>query len=42
MPQIFFLEVAEEVLHRRIVPAVATARHGRGDVILAGKDMICL
>ena len=40
--QILFLEMAEEVFHGGIVPAVATSRHGRGDVILGGKDMIRL
>ena len=42
LPQIFFLEVSKEVLHRSIVPTVAAARHGRRDVILTRKDMICL
>src|SRR5689334_15957120 len=43
MAQIFFLEMAKEVLHWGIVPAIGTARHGRSDVILLDKDIIiCL
>lgn len=42
MALIFFFEVGEEILSWRIIPAIAQSGHGGRDVILSGKDMICL
>lgn len=41
MMQIFFFEMVEEILYRRIAPAVAAARYGGRNVILRRKNMIC-
>ena len=38
----FFFEVAEKILDRGIVPAIATPRHRRSNVILLGEDKIRL
>ena len=40
MAEIFFFEVGEEILCWCIVPAVAAAGHGGGDVILGSQEMI--
>ena len=42
MAEGFFFEMAEEVLHRGIVPTVSPPRHGGRNVILLGKGMIRL
>jgi hypothetical protein len=42
LPQGFFLQVSEEVLHRCIIPAIAAAGHGRGDGIILSQDSIPL
>jgi hypothetical protein len=42
MAQIFFFEMAEEVLGWGIVPAITRSGHGGRDGILGGKDLICV
>jgi len=38
----FFFDLSEEVLHRGVVPAISSTKHGGSDVILLGKDSIRL
>jgi hypothetical protein len=42
MAQIFFFEMAEEVLGWGIVPAITRSGHGARDGILGSKDLICV
>ena len=42
LTQGFFFEMAKEVFHGSVVPAVAATGHGGGDGILLGKDKIRL
>ncbi len=42
MVKIFFFEMAEEVFHGSIIPAVSMAGHGGSNVILVDQEMIGL